>query len=783
MTRDIPDGYVGRPMPRREDGRLLQGRGRYVDDIRMPGVRHAAFVRSPHAHARIVSIDVRAALELAGVHAVVTGADLVGEVADAVVSPPIPGLVPTRFEVLPTRKIRFQGDLVACVIADDRYLAEEAAERVEVEYEILPAVTDMFVALADDAPKVDDRLASNRVVHRVHTHGRPDDQERDAAFVVETEFHQQRQSHVPLETRGCIASWDQGREHLTLVTGSQVPHPLRTQLVRRMGLRDGQVTVESPDVGGSFGQKIALYREELIICALARRLGTPIRWNEDRLENLQASCHAREQWCRTRIMADADGRILALTLDIVEDFGAYCFYPANYIAEVVGIILTGQYRVDHYRYDLTVALTNKCGVGPMRAPMAIASWVMDGTLDALARESGLDPIEIRRRNMLSAAQLPYDMPGGETLLDVNIDETMEAALEHIGHARLRADADTLHGCGICNVVESTTYGSRFYKNSGIGGSGHEAARIIVEPDGTVTGSVGLAASGHGYETAFAQVVGDGLGVSPDGVAIRLGHTDAAPYGMGSRGGRGGTAGGGALYECARMGQEHLLHIAAHMLGLNTARNLRMIDGRVEKLVDGAWRHAGVGIADIARLAYFDPLALPEGTRPGLEFYRTFDPPPMTFSNSTHACRVVIDRHTGQLTITDYVVVENCGAVINPLIVRGQQIGAVAMGISGTVLENMVYDAAGQNLSSTLGDYAIATACDIPMIRIHEKATPGSRTPLGLKGMAEGGVMGAIGAVANAVNDALAPLGVRASRLPLSPVYLHGLIHGHATSQH
>ncbi|WP_323992052.1 xanthine dehydrogenase family protein molybdopterin-binding subunit [Nguyenibacter sp. L1] len=770
--------YIGQPRPRREDHRLLAGLARYVDDIKVAGALHAAFLRSPHGHARIVSIDVAGALDLPGVVTVVTGADLAKDVAELTIAPPIDGLRPTRMPVMPVDRVRFQGDLVACVVAVDRYVAEEAMERIVVDYAELPAVSDMFAALRDDSVLVDEALGTNLVARRVHCAGDPEARLAAAPRVIEAEFHQQRQTHAPIETRGCIAQWDPGRDHLTVVIGSQVPHPLRTQIVRRLGLRDSQVSISSPDVGGSFGQKIALYREELAVCALARRLGRPVRWKEDRMENLLAACHAREQWCRTRAAVDDSGRILGLTLEMVEDFGAYCFYPANYISEVVGIILTGQYGIADYGYEIRVALTNKCGVGPMRAPMAMASWVMEGTLDVIARRLGLDPAEVRRRNMLADQALPYAMPGGETLLDVNCAETMETALAEIGYAAHRAhdDGRYLHGLGLCNVVESTTYGSRFYKNSGIGGSGHEAARIIVEPDGTLSASVGMAAAGQGYETTFAQVVADGVGVRPEDVAVRLGHSDMSPYGMGSRGGRGATAGGGALYLCAAEVRAHLLRLAAHRLGLNAADGLDLRDGRLVWVRGGGHEETGLDVADLARTAYFDPLALPEGMRPGLEFYRTYDPPPMTFSNATHACRVRIARETGRLEILDYLVVENCGTVINPLVVDGQQTGAVAMGLSGALLENVVYDQAGRNLSATFADYTIATVADIPAIRIIARPTPSSRTPLGLKGMAEGGVMGAIGAVANAVNDALSVVGAEVTRLPLTPMRLHAAIH-------
>ncbi|HET8745036.1 MAG TPA: molybdopterin cofactor-binding domain-containing protein, partial [Ramlibacter sp.] len=371
---------IGRPEPRREDARLLTGRGRYIDDIAVPGALHACFVRSPHAHARIASIDTAAARAMPGVVAVYTGRDIAPHTTRHRMAPPIEGLQPMEADTLPIDKVRFQGDPVACVIATDRYLAEDAAERVAVEYEVLPAVATIVQALAAGAPRVDDALPSNLLSHQHATHGDVDAAMAGAYRVIESRFSMQRQTHLPVETRGCIASWDAGREHLLFQVGTQVPHPYRTTLAARLRLSESQVTIASPDVGGGFGQKIALYREELTVAVASMLLARPVRWREDRMENLLASSQAREDDCRTRVAVDAQGRILALELQIVEDFGAYSFYPGNYLARVVAMILTGPYRIANYRYDVKVVLSNKVGNGPMRAPMAITSWLMDGTL-------------------------------------------------------------------------------------------------------------------------------------------------------------------------------------------------------------------------------------------------------------------------------------------------------------------------------------------------------------------------------------------------------------------
>jgi aerobic carbon-monoxide dehydrogenase large subunit len=773
--------HIGAPLARKEDLRLLSGHGRYVDDIEIPGALHACFVRSPHPHARIKSIRTDAAKVSRGVMAVYSGKDIAQWTTPLRMAPPIEGLLPVEMTTLPIDKVRFHGDPVACVIAESRYLAEDAAELVEVDYEPLPAVASLAQALAPGAPKVDDSLPSNQISLQKFATGDVAARKREAHKVVECEFHESRLTHLPIETRGLAAVWDEGRQHLTVHIGNQVPHPFRSQLAARMRLSESQVTIISPDVGGAFGQKIALYREELSVCAASRQLRRPVRWREDRMENLMASSHAREDSCRTRAAVTKEGRLLGLELEILEDFGAYCFYPANYLARVVAMILTGPYKVRDYAFEVKVALTNKCGNGPMRAPMAITSWLIEGTMDAIARELKLDPLEVRRANMVETRELPYTMPTGEVIADITPRETLEAAAKAIDYTRFRerqakARKEGRHlGLGLCSVVESTTYGSKFYKAAGIPGSGHEAAWVRIEPSGAVNASVGLGATGQGYETAFSQVAADALGVEPSQVRMQMGNTDVAPYGMGSRGARGGTAGGTAIFLAARDANEKVLAIAAKMLGFDSAEGLHLVDGRVEREILGERVKMDLTLAQIARTAYLDPTALPEGMAPGLDFSRTYDPPPMTYSNAAHACEVEVDVETGQLKILRYVVAEDCGQVLNPIVVEGQQHGAIAMGLSGALLEHMRYDEQANNITGSLADYLVATSTDLPSFEVIPMHTPSRGNPVGTKGMAEGGVMGAVGVIMSAVNDALSPFGVVADRQPLSPDYLRSLL--------
>ena len=774
-ARPRTEGGIGEAVGRREDERFITGRGRYIGDIDVPHALHAVFVRSPHAHARIDRIDASAALRVPDVVAVWTGADMARAATTLRVAPAIEGLKPVDLPPFPLDKGRFAGDLVACVVGETHSAAIGGAEAVVVEYAPLAAVPDIATARLASAASVDPEHAGNLISHQTFASGDVAAAFARADRIIEARFAQHRQTHVPLEPRGCIADWDAGRRHLTFRVGNQAPHPLRTALAARLKLKETQVTVIAPDIGGAFGQKIALLREELAIAALSIALERPVRWQEERGENLIAALHAREETIVTRTAVTRDGRILALDARIEADFGAYCFFPANYMARVVAMILPGPYRIPAYSYAVSVFLTTKCPAGPMRAPMASASWIMEGTIDAIARALAIDPLAVRRINSIGPSDLPFVTVTGETYVDVTPRETLEAAIEAIDYDAFRRRQQAarsqgrLVGLGLCTVIESTTYGSEFYRKAGIPGSGHEVAAVRVEPTGVVLVSCGLMGSGQGYETTLAQCAATGLGARLDEIRVDLGHTDIAPYGMCSRGARGGTAGGGVVLRAAQRLKAKVLAIAAHQIGLNSPESLDIINGEVIRDVGGAWEPTGLTLATIARTAHLDPLKLPVGMEPGLHIVHAFDPPPITFANATHVCEVEIDRETGALTIGRYVVAHDCGAEINPTIVAGQVHGAVAMGLSGAMMEHCVYDADGQNRTGSLMDYAIAHAADLPVaIEIVACNQPNSLTPAGLKGMSEGGAMGAIGALSNAISDALSPFGVAADTQPFTP---------------
>lgn len=764
-----PGTPLGQALRRREDARLIQGEGGFLDDIPDPqGCLHAIFLRSPHAHARILRIDAEAARAQLGVVAVLTGADLAAHVAPLRMAPPIEGLHPMEMPVLPIEAARFVGDPVAMLLATSRRAAEDAAELVDIAWDPLPAIASIEDAARPGAVLVDPSLPSNRVSQQEFaTPG------LEAAFaradrIIETSFAQHRQTHAPLEPRGVLALWDKGRQHLTMRVGTQAPHPYRSALAGRLGLSEAQVTIDSPEMGGGFGQKIIPLREDFCLAAASRLLRRPVRWRESRGENLMAALQAREERIVTRAGVAADGRLVALHCRMEADFGAWSFFPANYMARVVAMILPGPYRLRDYGYDVAVWLTNKCPSGPMRAPMAITSWIMEGTMDAIARELGLDPLEVRRRNSLLPADLPYITATGERYDALSPLATLEAAADAVGYAGWR-DAPVpdgkLRGLGLCTVVESTTYGSAFYRAAGIAGSGHEVASLRIEPSGAVIASCGLMGSGQGYETTLAQAAAAGLGAAFGQVSVRIGNSDIAPYGMGSRGSRGAAAGGGVLYMAGLKLRAKLLAIAAKLLGLNSAEGLVMQGGVVLRAGEQGLVETGLTLPQLARVAHLDPLRLPPGMEPGLHQILAFDPPAMTYSNSTHACLVEIDRATGALTILRHVIAEDAGTLINPMIVEGQTQGATAMGLSGAMMEHAAYGADGQALAGSFMDYAIARAGDLPAFEISHHATPAPGTPAGIKGMAEGGTMGGIGALMNAVNDALAQAGARLDSQP------------------
>jgi carbon-monoxide dehydrogenase large subunit len=602
----------------------------------------------------------------------------------------------------------------------------------------------------------------------------------NATHVLRLSFAQHRQTHAPLEPRGCVAVWDRASQHLTLHTGTQVPAGYRTSMAGRLGVAEHQVTVVCPDVGGSFGQKLVAYREDVAVAALARQLRRPVRWREDRRENLLSALHAREDEVDLEVAFTSAGVVQAVRASLRSDFGAYCYFPGNYMLQVIGMMIPGPYRFQDFEYDLKVLLSNKCPAGPYRAPMAMCTWVTEGMMDAVAEALGKDPVDVRRANLITEDELPYQSAAGQLYEDITPTRTFERGVEVFEYADARAAQERaraegrLVGIGVASVIEPTTYGSAFYKLAGIAGSGHEAALVRIAPSGTVSVSTGLMGTGQGYETMLSQVVAEGLGVPAESVHVLLGDTDVPPYGMGSRGSRGATAGGGVALLAAQALRHKLLQIAAHRLGTD-AELLTVVGGEVHLRQDAGPGPTGLTVRDVAHIAYLDPTSLPAGMEPGLEVLRAYDPPPMTFSNSVHLCQVEVLPDRGELRVHRYVVAEDAGQLINPMMAEGQLHGAVALGVAGTMQEQVVYSRDGHNLSDSFRNYTLLALDEmVDRIELVHCGTPNRRTPGGMKGMSEGGVMGAIAALTLATQDAL---GVRVDQLPLTDERICRLLDG------
>jgi carbon-monoxide dehydrogenase large subunit len=753
--------FVGQAVPRKEDPRLLTGRGRYVDDVRVPGMVHAHFVRSDVARARITKLDVSAARSAPGVVAVLTADDL---------NPSAGPMVPTLFVggamglgaplvPLASGDVRFVGDPIALVIATDRYAAEDAADLVDVEYEPLPAIVDYETAASGSERVHPDRERNVAAQMEVPIDAGLQEVFDGAAHVITETFRQHRYSAVPMETRGVVASWDPYREQLEVWLASQNPHEARLVFSRVTGLPENRVRVMIGDVGGGFGLKSFVGREEQVVVLAAHRLGLPVKWAEDRRENLIASAHARVEKVTAKVAVDGDGRLLAAHVDHIDDVGAYPIGGGS-AGAMVALFFSGPYRMGRLAWRTTSVYTNTCGRAAYRGPWQMETTAREQMVDVVARAVGMDPLELRRRNVVRSDELPYTMPGGAVLENVSPLETLDQAADAIDYAGFRREqaaafaSGRLLGIGLSLYVEPQP-GIAMYAN--------EPAHVRVHPDGRVDVFLGSGAHGQGLETTTAQLVAEYLGVDIDDVTVHQGDTESAPYGPGTGGSRSGPMLGAAVQQAATEVRAKAFAIAAHLLEASTD-DLTIERGVIS--VAGS-PQATVTLGQVAAAAYLNSAALPEGIEPGLEVMVRYKAPAGMYSNACHACTVEVDRLTGAVTILRYVVSEDCGVMINPNIVEGQIAGGVAQGIGGALLEHNVYDPDGNPLAATFLDYLLPTADDVPDIECHHIETPAS-TLGGYKGVGEGGAIGAPPAVFNAVADALALVGGRITDQPVTP---------------
>lgn len=782
-TRAEPStpSLIGRSVQRVEDPRFLLGRGQYIADIKLPRMAHVAFLRSPHAHARITRIDTTAAQALPGVFGVYSGEMLVGKLAQPMLVPGNPPVTKTSGTFpLALGKVRFVGDPVAVVVASSRYLAEDALELIAIDYELLPVVLDAEQAIAPDAPVVDDEIGDNIMAHYVQESGDVAGAFAAADKIVSAVFRQHRQTHAPLETRGGIADWDVARQTLRYHASTQIPHGLRDMLAGLLGLPAHRVRVITPDVGGGFGQKSILQREDVVLCLVARELGRPVKWIEDRAENLSAGHHAREDTCYIEAAVTADGTILGMRSKFFTNAGAYPAIPlpCSIFTYLGASYVPGHWKIANYGFEAYTVATNKCPVAPYRAPPNIYSVVNEGIIELIAHELGLDSVEVRRRNIVRTEDQPYMTTMGFPLIFLSIDQCFEKALELVDYPQFRQEQAQARqqgrylGLGIATFIEPGAFSNQLYYSMGTAVSGWDSAAVRVEPTGHVTVMVGLLNHGQGLDTTLAQVVAEELGVDIADVTILYGDTARDPYGAGTQASRSAVVGSGAAGQASRTIREKVFRIAAHLL-----------EAAPEDLeLRGAGRVGVKGVPDreltlkeIAHTAHFHLGGLPEGETPGLETMGRYDPPFASFSNATHACIVEVDVETGQVKFNRYVVVEDCGTMLNPLVVDGQILGATMQGIAGVLYEELAYAEDGQLLAKTFADYLLPTAAEAPTMQIEHIVTPSPLTPYGVKPMGEGGILGAVPAVMNAIADALAPFGVRVTEQPFTPSRIRDLL--------
>ena len=761
--------YFGAAVRRREDPRFLRGEGRFVDDVKLPDMLHAVFVRSPHAHATIRRIHADAARAMPGVVAVLTHADLarwLKPLPSFGAAPP--GLAAAvKFAVRPTpqyalarERVRHVGEIVAMVVADTRARAEDAAARVDVDWVPLPAIVDMVGAAEPGAPLLYPEWGSNVAVAFTHAIGDAERALAGADVVVEETFRIQRYVGMPLETRGVIAAWDRRDGTLTTWNSTQVSHFVQQGLVTALELPPHRIRVIAPDLGGGFGTKASGYAEDALIPIAARALNRPVKWIEDRREHLMGAAHARHQVHAIRLGARRDGTIVGVADRIWVDFGAYNAWgivlPYNTVAHLIG-----PQRIRDMSVDVKGVVTNKTPNAPYRgAGRPETVFAMDRAVDCLARKLGMDPAEIRRKNYIRPEELPFEfgMPyrdGNPLVYDSgDFPAALESALRAANYDGFRKEQAALRergvwrGIGISGYVEGTAIGP------------FEGARVTLDLAGRVLVATGAVCSGQGHETSFAQVAADALGVPLDWVTVVGGDTAAVPFGIGTFASRSGVTAGNSIADAASQVRAKLVGAAATLLEAAPG-DIEIEDGRV--FVRGAPASA----VDVARVvqASIPTFAKPGVATPDFDATAYHHVPTVTYASAVHVAEVEVDAETGRVTLRTYVVAHDCGKVINPTIVDGQVHGGVAQGVGGGLFEEIAYDESGQLLSGSLMDYAVPVATDLPAIQTVHLECPSPRNPLGMKGLGEGGAISPPAAIANAIDDALAPLGVRLTETP------------------
>jgi len=773
---DRPNSYIGRSVPRPNLDRLAQGRAQYVSDVTLPRMVHAAFVRSPHAHARIVAIDTAAAKKAPGVIAVVTGAELAKVITPWVgVLTHLKGIKSAPQHAIAIERACWAGEAVCAVVARSRAEAEDACELIEVSYEELPPLTDPETALDSGTPVLHAELGDNLCFERVHTAGDPDRGFRDADAIIETTFVFGRHTGVCNEPRALVADWNPGEARLTVYQGTQAPHMMQNLFAKHLGLEEQQVRVITKEVGGSFGIKVHTYADEMAVVALSKLLKRPVKFVADRLESFVTDIHARDHRVKGRMALMKDGTITAFAVDDLTGIGPYSMYPrtsgieANQVVNLTG----GPYRHPHYRARARVVFQNKnlmCQYRAVGHPIAMA--VTEGLVDAGARAIGMDPAELRRRNVIHDDAYPVKGTAGLPFECLSHQQSLERLLKAMNyeerkaeHARLRARG--IHrGIGLAVMIEVTNPGAAFYGMGGARISAQDGASVRLDAAGALIVQSSVTEQGQGTDAILAQVAASSFGVPMEQVKVITGDTDNTPYGGGTWASRAAGIGGEAVLQACKALRENVVKIAGVMLQADPA-SLDIRDGNIVDKADGNER---LTLHEVARVAYFRPDTLPPGFQSEPMATRHYVPRlyPFCFTNGVQACEVEVDIETGFVKLLDFWVVEDCGTPINPQLVDEQVRGGVVQGLGGAMWEECQYDKAGQMLNANMADYLVPLAAELPDMHVGHVVTPTRESELGAKGAGEAGTAGAPAAVMNAINDALASLGGKVTAMPFTP---------------
>jgi aerobic carbon-monoxide dehydrogenase large subunit len=768
-TEQAPAAELGQARLRKEDARLITGQTNWTDNIQLPGMLHVAFVRSPFAHAKILSVDVSAARQAPGVIAAFSGADFADEQGSLPCAWPVtPDIVIPPHPPMATEEVRYVGEAVACVVARDRYAAADALAAVEVEYEPLPPVLDIRIALDDNSPKVHD--TGNKSFEFVFAQGDLDTAFRDAPVVIERNYRQQRLIPAAMEPRAVVCSCV--GDQFTLWSATQIPHVLRVMLALVLGIPEQNIRVIAPDVGGGFGSKLQVTAEEVLALLIARKLGKPVKWTESRSEGNMTVHHGRDQWQRIRIAAERDGKLRGLSVDLLADMGAYLMLVTPGVPVLGAFMFNAIYKMDAYSFRCTGVFTTKMPTDAYRgAGRPEATFAIERIMDELAAELGIEPLELRERNWIKHDEFPYTTVSGLTYDSGNYEAATARAKELFGYDELRAEqrrrresGDPVQlGIGIstftemCGLAPSRVLGSLAY-----GAGGWEQASIRMLPTGKVEVVTGSSAHGQGHETAWSQIVADQLGVPFDDIRVLHGDTQVSPKGMDTYGSRSLAVGGMALVSACDKVIEKARVIAAALLEA-PPEDLEFSGGAFRSRSGSG---AAKTIQEIA-LEAFAAHNLPEGVEPSIDADATYDPDNFSFPHGTHLCATEVDTETGFVKIRSYVAVDDVGVVVNPLIVDGQVHGGIAQGIAQALYEEAVYDDEGNLVTSTLADYLVPAAPDLPSY-VTDRTESRAANRLGVKGVGEAGTIASTPAVVNAIVDALRPLGIRDITMPCTP---------------